>query len=607
MKIPQSFSSYDLPAFTSLRRGRRFVFGQKSGGASNHQSSIVNRQSQEGIALVITLIMLAITLVMAVAFLALAQRERNSVTTTTDLTIARQAADSGLANAQAQINANILSGFNGLGSSNAYNIHLFVSTNYINSYGFTPGSSNPTNVNYVYLNTGGPLSQPNLLQNISNLWYLPRAPVYVSSNPPAVGYDFRYYLDLNENGKFETNGWLPVQTGIPGFPYYNLKGTPVTTYNPPDIQSNFNVGDPEWIGVLEHPDAPHGPNNHFISRYAFIAVPVGNTLDVNYNHNQTRNTTLTANDGYMRNQGVGAWEINLAAFLADLNTNEWDTNNGPYLYKQVLQPPSANSGFAFADARALTAYRYNDRSLANADSLFATPARDLQFFRNNNTFDAYGDGPLQTTLDTNANYQLPDNPVLPWSGADNTNHFFTPSDFFDLTKTTIGVPAASVALKNDFTDRLKAAGSLNDTYNAYTYYRMLDALGTDSTADEGKMNLNFSNAVVNYVFINGTMVPSGVNMVPGAETNLVPWTPQNFFNAAADQMLRTYTTSWFQSNPTNFFMAYYAYMPQWPISANGQGVPNYPSLGLFTNQIPSFGITNIPVLFNGNFVYSCPR
>src|ERR1039458_6890330 len=46
------------------------------------------------------------------------------------------------------------------------------------------------------------------------------------------------------------------------------------------------VGDPEWIGVLERPDAPYGPNNKFIARYAFIAVPVGNTLDLNAIHNQ---------------------------------------------------------------------------------------------------------------------------------------------------------------------------------------------------------------------------------------------------------------------------------------------------------------------------------
>ncbi len=57
-------------------------------------------------------------------------------------------------------------------------------------------------------------------------------------------------------------------------------------------QHCLETGDPEWIGVLEHPDPPHGPNNHFIARYAFIAMPVGNSLDLNYIHNQVRNHKL---------------------------------------------------------------------------------------------------------------------------------------------------------------------------------------------------------------------------------------------------------------------------------------------------------------------------
>src|SRR5580693_5699151 len=92
MKIPQPFSSYDLRFTIGRKSGRASCHADVThgacGSASNRQSSIANRQCQDGIALVITLIMLAITLVMAVAFLALAQRERNSVSTTTDTTIA---------------------------------------------------------------------------------------------------------------------------------------------------------------------------------------------------------------------------------------------------------------------------------------------------------------------------------------------------------------------------------------------------------------------------------------------------------------------------------------------------------------------------------------
>jgi hypothetical protein len=133
---------------------------------------------QRGIALVITLILLSVTLVMAVAFLAIANRERNAVTTTADTATARHATETALAYAEAQIVANILSTTNAA----AYNFNLLVSTNYINAFGFDPGSGNPTNVNYDYLVSGGPLttaSQRN--QNIANLWFLPRAPVFITA------------------------------------------------------------------------------------------------------------------------------------------------------------------------------------------------------------------------------------------------------------------------------------------------------------------------------------------------------------------------------------------------------------------------------------------
>ena len=156
--------------------------------------------------------MLAITLVMAVAFLALAQRERNSVTTTTDTTVARQASEASASAATAQIIANILSGGRPTGGSgSAYNLRLFVSTNYINSAGFNSavGYVNPTNVNYFYPN-GNVLQPPDFIQNVANLWYLPRAPVMISTNELAG----RYYLDLNQNGVDDPNGMQAVISAI---------------------------------------------------------------------------------------------------------------------------------------------------------------------------------------------------------------------------------------------------------------------------------------------------------------------------------------------------------------------------------------------------------
>ncbi len=275
--------------------------------------SPVTRHREQGIALVITLIMLSVTLVMAVAFLALANRERRKASTTADQTTARLAADTAVSYAQAQIAANLFSGLRNGVSSNAYNLRLLVSTNYINPAGFTRGSSNPTNVNYEHIyGSAAPLAAADFEQNVANLYYLPRAPVMttIDSNNPAG----RFYLDLNQNGRFETNYFgldLDSQGNVlPGQPY-------------------LHTGDPEWIGVLQHPDQPHSADQPFHRPLRFHR-PAGGKFTGHKLHPQSgdqqerqfRHQQRVADD-YLRNQGVGSWEINLAAFLADLNTNMW--------------------------------------------------------------------------------------------------------------------------------------------------------------------------------------------------------------------------------------------------------------------------------------------
>jgi hypothetical protein len=579
-------------------------------------------------ALVITLIMLSVTLVMAVAFLAISRRERNAVTTTTDTATARLAADAALAGAEAQIVANLFASTNAA----AYNFGLLVSTNYINGYGFNPaGGANPTNVNFDYTYNGAAFKADDLNQDFANLFFLPRVPVYMT-NLVFHTNENRFYLDLNRNGRFED-----TRTNVPNVDYLG-----VTNGTIPE------VGDPQWVGVLDHPDAPHGPNNRFVSRYAFIAVPVGNTLDLNAIHNQVLNEPsapssipITINppangDGYFRNQGVGSWEINLAAFLADLNTNQWgETIDPPNVqpsaptYYQYNEPKNYNHGYAFDDARALLAYRYaNDyNSLASVDSLYGVAGLGHFAFLYDN-IDGYSDGPLMTTLNTNE-FSSPDRPQLPWAGADNTNQFFTPEELFDTNKTGIGAAVPR------FTDRLLAAGTNTfggttvPTYDRYTFYRMLDELGSDSVPDSGKINLNYSNAVVQ-TDRNGSI--TNIAVMPGAETNFVPWTTTNFFLAAADRMLRLYSSNWFQGSSFDYYTNYTAvtnwiYVDQSNYLAtyygiytnyfsyvdaqgryiwnapNGLGLTNVPFYGM-TNQVPAFGITNIPVWVNNQFVYT---
>jgi len=527
---------------------------------------------RRGVALIITLILLSVVLFMAITFLALSRRERNAVSTVTDTAGARYAADAALANAEAQIIANVLS------TTNPYNFGLIVSTNYINPRGFQPGVSSFTNVNYDYRSDNATYTLDDFLQNLTNLFYSPRPPVFVTTNG-AGSNEFRFYLDLNRNGRFDPNSLQPVVSSDPLNPYFNTNGFPIASTFPGNTVSNVFVGDPEWIGILERPDAPYGPNNKFIARYAFIAIPVGNTLDLNAIHNQTLDTvgnrSVAPPDVYFRNQGVGSWEINLAAFLADLNTNKWDNpfSGGAYQYRQ---PNFANIGMAFDDARAFLVYRYttNYSSLASVDSLFGGPAGPGHIAFRNDNIDGYSDGRWQTTVDTNADFAA-DNPALPWAGAVNTNHFFTHQELFDTNKTS---PL--------FYTNLWSAGTSNSTYDRYTFYRLLAQLGTDTAPESGKMNLNYMN-----VDTNG-------NVIPGMETNFLSWTNAlQFFTNAADRLLRAYTTQWRSSDPTNFAATFYA-APTFLFTNI-----NFVNPDQWTNY-PAFGIGHIPVWVTNQFVYS---
>jgi hypothetical protein len=505
---------------------------------SRHPSPVTCHR-QSGVALVITLILLSVTLVMALAFLAISGRERGSVTTQTDTATTRLAADAGLAAAEAQIAANVLS------STNPYSFGLLVSTNY------------PP---FTYTNAA----------DFTNLFVSPRAPVWLS-NIVTHAPENRFYLDLNRNGKDDPNGWVT-----------NVDDTGKSLGT-----TSFQVGDPEWIGVLERPDQPHGPNNHFIARFAFIALPVGNSLDLNAIHNQALapplyplnvNPMSSLDDGYFRNQGVGSWEINLAAFLADLNTNEWDSVSSGGIYK-YQQPNFANNGEAFYDAFTLLTNRYaaNYNTLVpvggNTPNGLFTSATTFPPFQNN--IDVYSDGPLQTTT---AGINVSGQKVtLPWAGADSTNHFFTPDDLFNTKETA----SFGIDLQNAGTSFF--SGTTNSTYDRYTFYRMLSQLGTDTAPESGKMNLNYDNLDQGS---NGVLTVAGTANV----TNFVPWQPLTFFTNAADRLLKAYTAQWAVSYYTNDFGTLL--------------VTNNPNFVATFNVTNAFGVTDIPVLVSNQFVYT---
>jgi hypothetical protein len=486
----------------------------------------MRRSQQQGVALIITLIMLSVVTVMAIIFLGVSRRERAAVSVTTEFTTARLMADSALARAKGQMVSHVTA------HSNLFAYDLMVSTNFINPAGFQSGVADPMNVAYHYPD-GRPLNQADLRRNLANLWYDPRPPVFVTTNPaPNAPPEFRFYLDINRNRHFETNGWVRVF----------VNGQPVQVDGEDVYQ--FMVGDPEWIGVLEYPDQPHSATNRFIGRYAYITLPAGKSLDLNYIHNsaQTLSGAGLIPEGFFRNQGVGSWEINLAAFFQSLLPDDY----GTYVYNPTL---GMRSGLAFDDARAVLNYRQarNMASLRSVRELFG-PRGAIVFA--NQRIDGYGDGlppdglPI-TTIDLPDLNGSWDNPDKLWWGSDAFEAYVDSQNLFDRER----FEHRPQPLTPNFHDRLmtNVVHRLGDTEYRYAYSTLLAQMGTDSLpANRDKLHLNYVNvATVTNRDVNGLPYLTNV-VVPHLVTNFVPWTindPQvgnqrlNFFTNAVDRML----------------------------------------------------------------------
>lgn len=475
----------------------------------------MNRRHQEqGIALITTLIMLSVVTLMAVTFLSVSRRERSSVVTSSDRLDARAIAETALQRAEAEVVSSVLA------TTNLFNYGFLVSTNFLNASGFVPGSTNLANVSYRYPN-GDLVSGNDLLAMYRNLQIDPRPPVFVVTNAATGREEFRYFLDFNRNGLFETNG-IQVEIDQAG------DATQFT---------NFFWGDPEWIGVLRRPDLPHSGSNYFVGRYAYLVLPAGKSLDLNFIHNQSKRIGSGANpqDGFHRNQGVGSWELNLAAFLRDLNTNAWDG----YLYRTNLF--TSSSGIAFENALNLLRVRYRlsnsdpaptFRNLASIQQLYG-PAGGNAFERDG--IDGYGDGILQlgierpfTQVGPLFNISDNDDRIEPWPGADNPSQFFDPQELFELSE-----PGN---VFNRFTNRLATVSTARSTYDRHTFYRLLSQLGADSVPNNrGEIHLNYDNRL--------DIDPLLIGVAPGPAvgyhaTNFVSWTASAFFTNAADRILK---------------------------------------------------------------------
>lgn len=489
----------------------------------------MNRSSQRGVALVITLIMLAVVTITAVAFLAVARRERSSVSAAGDQLDAQLAADGALQRAQAEVASRIVA------TTNRMAFGLAVSTNYQNllpdraQLDRLAAETLPTgNLNiftnaapYGYFNPNNPADVQRFRASLGNLYFDPRPPVFASvSRIPTAQPEFRFYLDFNRNGAFESNG---VQR------LFGPAGQVVGTNN--------LVGDPEWIGTVEHPGLPHGPTNRFVARWAYVILPAGRTLDLNYVHNDTKDRR-TNGGGYMRNQGVGTFEGNLAAFLTDLNTNIWPTNT--YLFRPALATPSV--GLSFADADRLFLFRRGTPLQPRADTFFE---RSTPF--GNDRVDNFGDGPIPSTI---AEFRRPQDYILQGAGEDTMSRRWPGTDsqrqYFDMSRLLDGSLGGRLETRLNGL-RTAAGGVLTSTYDRTTFYRLLGGLGTDtgdgryeSGVTLGGMFYRRARLNLNYMSDGDVSTDSTASADIGRFRD---WTPIAWYTNAAHRLLLTEFTN----------------------------------------------------------------
>ena len=206
---------------------------------------------------------------------------------------------------------------------------------------------------------------------------------------------------------------------------------------------------------------------------------------------------------------------------------------------------------AFDDALSLLSYRYsyNYNSLATANQLI--PDRAANVFPYDN-IDGYSDGPLHDDSGAGISdsrhipgYIL----LLPWSGADNTNHFFDLQELFNPNETSAHSPIACfppVTLSTRPTATPPILQPLHVLPAAL-------ADGRGIRAGAGKINLNYVQRVC---LFQSQRRGHQHRLLPDAETNLVPWTPLQFFTNAADRMLRDYSQEWLVESPSNYVATY---------------------------------------------------
>ncbi len=568
----------------------------------------LSHRHQRGVALVITLIMLAVVTVTAVAFLAMSRRERASVGAAADQAEAKLMADAALARAQATLAGRMMGLVQGptlpanlqagpgrfpryvseAGRLARSEFGFLVSTNWQTPIAnplnpaaeiasvvnrLSADAAKPTlfedrasRTNILYPpNFSGSETSPQYRALLRSLYYDPRPPVFTTAaglgntlnNSGPI--ESQFYLDLNRNGLYDTNGWVAPRDRAGNI----ISGQPLIA----------QFGDPEWIGISEHPDEPHSGSNRFTGRIAYFVQPVGRTLDLNYIHNSAKDrnaynsaqahyvqptTDLNLTDGFLRNQGLGSWELNLAGLLVDLNTNFWPapgmpTVNGRQAYNYQLSTVAANRGQAFADATIL--FRKNREYVFQSSLSKALIGPTAATFGLNNRrldSDLFANGPLLLTFSDVVNPGPLLNTSLDsisstadWPGSDAAGIY---SDIFQLVD-PLFLPSSS--LSSTLLGRLPNASASRSSYDSGTFYRLVDSIGSDtpdaryeSGVDfrgvfyrRAKLNLNHAHDVATSNLKAQADVASGFENTQGKHEAFGSWAPLEWYTNAVHRLL----------------------------------------------------------------------
>jgi hypothetical protein len=485
------------------------------------------RGSQRGVALVLTLIMLAIITVVTVIFLATARRHRQASVVQREVTQAEFAADAAYQRASSDFLTNILSrlwwtneprGWTTFPEPNLLAFDFLVSAPlgydvYATNNNFRAGTTN---------------TRP-----------------YLEDSIPIVANHFTnidVYLDLNRNREFDD----------------------------PRDPVNAPYGDPIWIGILDKPWLPHGNNNRFVARIAYVVLPVGKSFDVNTIHN---GASPNRGEKYLRNQGYGPWELNLGAFLAELTPSVW-WNDGNVQYDYSPFPKPVSSGAAFVDALAFCDYRRKwTLPLPSLTAMYPfsiappgfPPVSIDAYSDGRNGGEVFGQDPFLPGDDTTKKG------TVPWAGSEVPKHFFHIQEFFEVENPNATPP--------QFRDNLtNAIGQ-----DPHAYYRMIAQLGTDPGTDfEDRIHLNyvdhhatFTNlSVTNFVSWDATpelavafftnvaeriflaqsndFNAQGTNTLPIRSINEIPIYPTNLYSTAIHRILQQ-AANIFDATHTNIY------------------------------------------------------